>query len=44
MKVKGSWDWGKWGKQRPLLEDFLVGPCLQDATVSGAAKDDLAIC
>lgn len=44
MKVKGSWGWGEWVKQRPLLEDFLVGPCLQDATVSGAATDDLAIC
>lgn len=43
MKVKGSWGCGEWVKQRRLLEDFLVGSCLQDATVLGAVTDDLAI-
>lgn len=43
MKVKGSWGWGERVKQRHLLEHSLVGPCLQAATVLGAATDDLAI-
>ena len=43
-EAQGVMGLGEWVKQRPLLEDFVVGPCLQDATVSGAATDDLAIC
>lgn len=43
MKVKGSWGWAEWVKQRHLLEQSLVGPCLQAASVSGAATDDLAM-
>lgn len=31
------------GEAEHLLEQSLVGPCLQAATVSGAATDDLAM-
>ena len=48
-RYRGKWGFvtemrvGEWVKQRRLLEDFLVGSCLQDATVLGAVTDDLAI-